>query len=100
MGINVRVKKSPKPLDVITARMKLERDLKSCMHCRFFYGNNSQCIASQCVREEREAEVSEQDMESECFGCPYRQSEKYCFPCMKKILGKYGKKRQEETQNE
>lgn len=88
MGINVRIQKSPKPLDVIIAQAKLERDLKSCMRCRFFYGSNSQCIAKQCVREDREAEIPEQDRESACFECPYRQSERYCFPCMKKILGK------------
>ena len=88
MGINVRVQKSPKPLDVITTQVKLERDLKSCMHCRFFYGSSSQCIAKQCVMEEWKAEISEPDTGSECFECPYRQSEKYCFPCMKRILGK------------
>lgn len=42
MGINVRVQKSPKPLDVIEVQAKLERDLRSCMRCRFFYGNNRQ----------------------------------------------------------
>lgn len=107
MGINVRIQKSPKPLDVIIAQAKLERDLKSCMRCRFFYGSNSQCITKQCVREDRGAEVSEQDRESECFGCPYRQSERYCFPCMKKLLGRKEKEtenqivlEQEEKQNE
>ena len=65
MGINIRVQNPPKPLDVISAQAKLERDLRSCMRCRFFY-------------------TEREDM---CFGCPYRQSERYCFPCMKKMLG-------------
>ena len=100
MGINVRVQKSPKPLDVITAQVKLERDLKSCMSCRFFYGSSSQCIAKQCVKEEGEAGISEPDMRSKCFECPYRQSEKYCFPCMKKLLGCEEKEKQNEIMPE
>ena len=47
VGINVRVQKSPKPLDVIEVQAKLERDLRSCMRCRFFYGNNRQCITKK-----------------------------------------------------
>lgn len=92
MGINIKVKNAPKPLDAITVQAKLERDLKSCMRCRFFYGNNSQCIAKQCVREEKKPEITEVEKDSKCFECPYRQSEQYCFPCMKKILGKDGEK--------
>lgn len=45
MGINVKVQKSPKPIEIITAEARLERDLKSCMRCRYFHGNNRQCIA-------------------------------------------------------
>ena len=66
MGINVRVQKSPKPTDIVVAEAKLERDLKSCMRCRYFHGNNRQCIAKKCV--------------------PH--TEGYCFPCMKELLGK------------
>lgn len=65
MGINIRVQKSPKPLDVIEVEAKLKRDLRSCMRCRFFYGNN-------------------------------RQSERYCFPCMKKLLGIEEKEHEKE----
>lgn len=96
MGINVRIQKAPKLKDAIIAQVKLEKDLKSCMRCRFFYGNNSQCIARKCVREDMEPVTVIQDKESKCYGCPYRQSERYCFPCMKKLLG-YEEK---ETQNE
>ena len=84
MGINVRVQNAPKLSEIIAAQVKLEKDLRSCMRCRFFYGNNSQCLAKKCIREESRPRITEQaDM---CFGCPYRQSETYCFPCMKKLL--------------
>ena len=53
MGINVKVQKSPKPIEIITAEARLERDLKSCMRCRYFHGNNRQCIAKKCVKEEK-----------------------------------------------
>lgn len=90
MGINIRVKNAPKPLDAIKVQAKLERDLKSCMRCRYFYGNKSQCIAKQCVKEEKKPEITEAEKDSKCSDCPYRQSERYCFPCMKKILWKDG----------
>lgn len=86
MGINVRVQDAPKPNGIIAAQVNLEKDLKDCMRCRFFYGNNSQCLARKCVREESKPEITEQDKEDMCFGCPYKQSEQYCFPCMRKIL--------------
>lgn len=53
MGINVKVQKSPKPIEIITAEARLERDLKSCVRCRYFHGNNRQCIAKKCVKEEK-----------------------------------------------
>ena len=90
MGINVRVQNTPKLSEIITAQVELEKDLRSCMHCKFFYGNNSQCLAKKCVKEESKSEITEQDKEDMCFECPYRQSEKYCFPCMKSMLGKKG----------
>lgn len=60
MGINVRVQKSPKPLDVIEVQAKLERDLRSCMRCRFFYGNNRQCIVKKCVKQDAQPKAVEQ----------------------------------------
>ncbi len=86
MGINVRGQNAPKPDGIIAAQAKFENDLRSCMQCRFFYGNNSQCLARKCVKEESKPEIAEQGREDMCFGCPYKQSDKYCFPCMKKIL--------------
>lgn len=96
MGINVRIQKAPKPKDAVIAQVKLEKDLSSCMRCRFFYGNNSQCIAKRCVKEDMEPEIAIQDKESKCYECPYRQSERYCFPCMKKLLGYEEKEIQDE----
>ncbi len=43
MGINVRMQNVPKPDGIIAAQVNLEKDLKDCMRCKFFYGNNSQC---------------------------------------------------------
>ena len=86
MGINVRMQDAPKPDGIIAAQVSLEKDLKDGMRCRFFYGNNSQCLARKCVREESKPETTGQDKEDMCFVCPYRQSERYCFPCMRKIL--------------
>lgn len=51
MGINVKVQKSPKPSEIIVAQASLERDLRECMKCKFFYGNKSQCLAKKvCER--------------------------------------------------
>lgn len=86
MGINVRLQDAPKQSEIITAKVKLEKDLRSCMKCNFFYGNNRQCPASRCIKEESKPETVEAVKESQCYGCPYRQSDKFCFPCMKKIL--------------
>ena len=86
MGINVRVQGAPKRSGIIVAQANLEKDLRSCMRCQFFYGNSSQCLAKKCVKEDSKPEITEEDKESQCFGCPYKQSESYCFPCMRKIL--------------
>ena len=86
MGINVRAQETPKQSGMTAAQAKLEKDLEDCMRCRFFYGNNRQCLGKECVREESRPEITERDKEDMCFGCPYRQSKKYCFPCMRKIL--------------
>lgn len=93
MGINVRVQNAPKPYRVVTRQVKFEKDLRSCMRCKFFYGNNSQCLTKKCIKEkenEYEPGITEQDREDICFGCPYKQSEGYCFPCMKKLLERKG----------
>jgi hypothetical protein len=96
MGINVRVQDAPKQKGIIAAQVKLEKDLRDCMRCKFFYGNNSQCLAKKCVKEESKPEITEQDKENMCFGCPYRQSERYCFPCIRTTFGQESKESFEE----
>ena len=85
MGINAKVRKYPKAGDAITAEALLEGDIRSCMRCRFFH-NSRQCIASKCVKMPGNPPAAETSRESQCFGCPYHQTERYCFPCMKKLL--------------
>lgn len=58
MGINVSIQKAPKQKAAIITKAKLEKNLRICMHCRFFYGNNSQCIAKKCVKEDRSREMT------------------------------------------
>ena len=62
MGV-VQKKFSRRHKHKLSAEEKLERDLKDCMKCKYFWGNNND-------------------------GCPYNKGSGYCFPCMKKILGK------------
>ena len=85
--IHIKVKRVQNPRGVIKAHTKFERDLKSCMQCRFFFGSNNQCVVKKCVKEDLRA-VSEKKKDKMCYGCPYQQKEGYCFPCMKKVLEK------------
>lgn len=88
LGINIKAKESDIQKAVITTQVSFEKDLKSCMRCRFFYGNDSRCIAEGCVKESEQPSQPIKDIEHICYECPYKQNEGYCFPCMKKILGK------------
>lgn len=65
---------------------KLDKDLKECMRCKYFWGNNNRCRKSKCYKEKKFPGVDKPA--SECDGCPYNKGEGYCFPCMKKLLGK------------
>ena len=66
----------------------IDRDLKSCMKCKFFWGNNHQCSLKRCYKEKKKPLIQNTIKKSECDGCTYRQSDRYCFPCMKKLLEK------------
>ena len=68
MGINIKgsgKKKSPKK--ETDPKEKLDRDLKSCMQCKFFYGNNNRCIKNkECsgrITDEQKANVMDVHME-------------------------------------
>lgn len=78
-------KDSHKKRTPMSAEDKLERDLKDCMHCKFFRGHNNRCANGICVKPTKKKEISIPD---ECVGCPYYQGNGYCFPCMRKLLGK------------
>lgn len=62
----------------------LEKQLRKCMRCRYFYGNNHRCIQNKCVKEEK---LVEREQREECIDCSYQMQGGYCFPCMKKLLG-------------
>ena len=70
----------------VSPEEKLERELKDCMHCRFFWGHNNRCANGTCCKPSKK---KEQKLPTECVGCPYYQGNGYCFPCMRKLIGKY-----------
>lgn len=87
MGINQKKNKSKKLDKVERERRRFDRALRDCMHCKFFWGNNHRCAMNKCCKTNQET-VTEKKIPEKCVGCPYKQSNDYCFPCMKKILGK------------
>lgn len=82
--LNITIQKPRKHGKLDILEVELKKDILECMQCRYFYGNSRQCIATECVRKTRQTKP---EGDSQCSGCPYRQSESYCFPCIKKILG-------------
>ena len=63
---------------------KFNKALKDCMRCKFFWGNDSRCINSNCFKEKRKE--PEKTVHSECTDWSYKRGDGYCFPCMKKLL--------------
>lgn len=93
MGINakqkedIQAKKAAKEIQrKRESQCKLDRELKSCMRCKYFFGNSSQCIKRKCFKEKKKANKEETSEKTICDDCPYRQSEGYCFPCYKKLF--------------
>jgi len=82
-GINVRIKGHKKARNIPV--IKLERELKSCMNCKYFYSNSRQCILDNCTSGEEKQ--SAPYTSHPCHQCPYRIDDRYCFPCMRKIMG-------------
>lgn len=64
---------------------KFNKELRDCMRCKYFWGNNNRCTNSKCYKETK---AVVKNHPSECDNCPYNKGDGYCFPCMKKILGK------------
>lgn len=86
MGI---VPKATKKQDKLTDsnERKLERELKECMRCKFFHGNNSRCLTTNCIKVRQEKEIKDApEVKNECTDCPYGRGKAVCFPCMKSIL--------------
>lgn len=52
MGV-VQKKFSRRHKHKLSAEEKLERDLKDCMKCKYFWGNNNRCINNKCYRERK-----------------------------------------------
>lgn len=78
-AVSVRIRKPRKHRNLTSFEVGIDKDIKQCMQCRFFYGSSRQCIAKECVKKPR-------------------QSESYCFPCMKKLLE--GKKEEDKENND
>lgn len=89
-NVKIRGYKEPQNLPAL----RLEEELKSCMGCRHFYGSRRQCILSDCTGKETKGENP--DTRHTCHQCPYRVSERYCFPCMRKIIGQGREKKEDE----
>lgn len=70
-------------------RKQFDRELRDCMKCRFFWGNNHRCELERCYKEKKQV-VDDVRKPSKCDGCGYSNGD-YCFPCMKDLLGKRGK---------
>ena len=47
MGINAKKQKPEKNSKENNAKEKLERDLRSCMKCKYFWGNDNRCINNE-----------------------------------------------------
>ena len=58
----------------VSPEEKLERELKDCMYCRFFWGHNNRCANGTCCKPSKK---KEQKLPTECVGCPYYQGKEY-----------------------
>ena len=88
MGINAKKQKPEKNSKENNAKEKLERDLRSCMKCKYFWGNDNRCINNKKCGSRNSTNCNEyKPKDSKCIGCPYGKDSLYCFPCMKDLLG-------------
>ena len=88
MGINAKKQKPEKNSKENNAKEKLERDLRSCMKCKYFWGNDNRCINNKKCGSRNSTNCNEyKPKDRKCIGCPYGKDSLYCFPCMKDLLG-------------
>lgn len=69
------------------ARKEFDKELRQCMHCKYFWGKNHGCELKRCYKEKKKQEPKKEETVSKCDGCNYSRNG-YCFPCMKDLLGK------------
>ena len=58
----------------VSPEKKLEREIKDCMHCRFFWGHNNRCANGTCCKLSKKKESK---LPAECVGCSYYQGNGY-----------------------
>ncbi len=64
---------------------QLVKELKSCMRCKYFWGNNNRCANGACQKKSGK-EIKKDNLPDKCKGCPYYRGNGYCFPCMKDLM--------------
>ena len=64
---------------------QLVKELKSCMICKYFWGNNNRCANGACQKKSGK-EIKKDNLPDKCKGCPYYRGNGYCFPCMKDLM--------------
>ena len=45
----------------VSSEEKLERELKDCMHCRFFWGHNNRCANGTCCKPSKKKRTETSD---------------------------------------
>ena len=87
MGINQKRSRTKKQDKATLEKRRFDRELRECMHCKYFWGNNHQCLLNKCSKSQN-VYKKEKSIPEKCKGCSYNQSDNYCFPCMKDMLSK------------
>ena len=85
MKNDVRIQKEGRQETASETKIKLTKELRDCMNCRYFHGNNSQCIRTGCIACPKEK--PEIDVTHACYQCRFSKPEGYCFPCLRKMMG-------------
>ena len=86
LGINTKAFKKDEIKSEADNKKQLVKELHSCMKCKYFWGNDNRCINNEKCGAGKQK--TEKQQESKCVGCPYGKNSRYCFPCMRDLLGK------------